>query len=152
MRMELTDMRAWLNGILAEFGCHTGTLHAADPEGETLKLVAQVGIPAMLLDRIKVIPFGKGIAGAAAATRQPVELCNLQMNLGGVAEPGARATQAAGSIAVPVFAADGGGRVVGTLGVGMLEPHEFTAEEKRRLEEIAGSIAGWLEKQSAGPV
>jgi putative methionine-R-sulfoxide reductase with GAF domain len=150
MRMELTDMRAWLNGVLAEFGCHTGTLHAADAAGETLTLVAQVGIPPMLLDRITKIPFGKGIAGVAAATREPVELCNLQADLGGVAKPGARATNVAGSLAVPVFSkADG--RVVGTLGVGMMEPHDFSDAEKQRLAGVAESIAAWLEKQSAGP-
>lgn len=150
MRMELTDMRAWLNGVLAEFGCHTGTLHAADAAGETLTLVAQVGIPPMLLDRITKIPFGKGIAGVAAATREPVELCNLQTDLGGVAKPGARATNVAGSLAVPVFSKEDG-RVVGTLGVGMMEPHDFSDAEKQRLAGVAESIAAWLEKQSAGP-
>jgi len=150
MRMEFTDMRAWLNGVLGEFNCHTGTLHATDASGETLKLVAQVGIPAMLLDRISTIPFGKGIAGVAASTREPVELCNLQENLGGVAKPDARATNVAGSLAVPVFSSDGA-RVIGTLGIGKMEPHDFTDAEKQRLAEIAKAIAGWLEKQSPSP-
>jgi L-methionine (R)-S-oxide reductase len=150
MRMEFTDMRAWLNGILGEFGCHTGTLHAADAAGETLKLVAQVGIPTMLLDRIATIPFGKGIAGVAAATREAVELCNLQQDLGGVAKPDARATNVAGSLAVPVISS-ADGRVLGTLGIGKLEPHDFTDEEKSRLAEVAKSVAGWLEKQAASP-
>lgn len=147
MRMELTDWRAWLNGILQDFGCQTGTLHVADKTGETLKLVSQVGIPAMLVDRITVIPFGKGIAGVAAATREPVELCNLQENLGGVAKEGARQTQVAGSLAVPVFSNDGS-RVIGTLGIGMMMPHDFSDDEKRRLAEVASSISNWMERLS----
>lgn len=145
MRMELTDWRAWLNGILSEFNCQTGTLHATEASGETLKLVAQVGVPAFLLDKITTIPFGKGIAGAAAATREPVELCNLQQDLGGVARPDARQTGVSGSLAVPVFSKDGS-RVVGTLGVGMMEPHDFTEAEKARLAEIAETVSSWLEK------
>ena len=145
MRMEFTDWRAWLNGILSEFNCQTGTLHATDSTGETLKLVAQVGVPAFLHDKITTIPFGKGIAGAAAATREPVELCNLQQDLGGVARPDARQTGVSGSLAVPVFSKDGK-RVVGALGVGMIEPHAFTEAEKARLTEIAESVSSWLEK------
>jgi len=146
MRMEYLDPRAWLNGVLADFNCQTGTLHRADETGKTLGLVTQVGLPAFMLDKIKTIPFGKGIAGAAAATREPVELCNLQENLGGVAEPGARATNVSGSLAVPVFSATTGD-VIGTLGIGMMEPHEFTEVEKGRLKEIAESISKWLEAQ-----
>ena len=90
---------------------------------------------------ISRIPFGKGIAGAAAASREPVELCNLQQDLGGVAKPDARKTQLpAGSLAVPVFSADGA-RVIGTLGVGMRAPHEFSEAEKTRLAEKAREVA-----------
>lgn len=148
MRMELTDWRAWLNGILAEFNCQTGTLHVTESDGRTLRLVAQVGVPSILLDKITSIPFGKGIAGAAAATREPVELCNLQQDLGGVARPDARQTGVSGSLAVPVFSRDGS-RVIGTLGVGMMEPHDFSDGEKARLAEVAGSVAPWLEKLGA---
>lgn len=148
MRMEYLDPRAWLNGVLADFNCQTGTLHRADETAETLGLVTQVGVPGFLLDRIKRIPFGKGIAGVAAATKEPVELCNLQENLGGVAEAGARATQVSGSLAVPVFSKTSG-EVIGTLGVGMIDPHEFSEAEKAKLKDVADSIAVWLEGQQA---
>jgi L-methionine (R)-S-oxide reductase len=131
------DAAGWLAGVLASFNCQTGTLHRAD--GEFLDLVAQVGVPESLLPKISRIPFGKGIAGAAAERREPVELCNLQQDLGGVARPDARQTQVSGSLAVPVFAPDGG-RVLGTLGIGMQAPHEFTDEEKARLAGIAAEV------------
>lgn len=131
------EAASWLAGVLASFDCQTGTLHRAD--GEFLDLVARVGVPESLLPKISRIPFGKGIAGAAAERREPVELCNLQQDLGGVARPDARQTQVSGSLAVPVFSPDGG-QVLGTLGIGMMAPHDFTEVEKTRLAEIAAAV------------
>jgi L-methionine (R)-S-oxide reductase len=131
------DPSAWLDEVLCAFDCQTGTLHKAD--GEFLDLVVHKGVPDFLLPKISRIPFGKGIAGAAAERREPVELCNLQDDLGGVARPDARQTQVSGSLAVPVFSPDGG-RVLGTLGVGMHAPHDFSAEEKARLSAIAARV------------
>ncbi len=123
-----------LGEVLAEFGCQTGTLHRA--EGEWLDLVCAIGVPEELTDKISRIPFGKGIAGAAAEKRGPVELCNLQQDLGGVAKEDARKTGVSGSLAVPVFSQDGE-KVVGTLGIGKYQPYEFSETEKERLAEIA---------------
>lgn len=136
------DAAAWLAPVLEAFCCQTGTLHRAD--GEFLDLVVAIGVPEVLMPRIARIPFGKGIAGAAAATRAPVELCNLQQDLGGVAEEGARKTKVAGSLAVPVISSDGR-QVMGTLGVGMQEPHDFSEAEKARLAVLAGEVARYWE-------
>lgn len=139
--MEHNDTwSARLSEILAEFNCQTGTLHRTMADGETLELVCQLGVPDFLVEKISVIPFGKGIAGAAAERQEPVELCNLQQDLGGVAKPDARKTGVSGSLAVPVFAPDTA-CVIGTLGVGMVAPHDFSDTEKRRLEAIAREIA-----------
>lgn len=131
------SVSAWLAAVLESFSCQTGTLHKSD--GEWLDLVAHIGVPDFLLPKITRIPFGKGIAGAAAERREPVELCNLQQDLGGVARPDARETKVSGSLAVPVFSPDGT-RVLGTLGVGMQDPHDFTEEEKERLAAIAAEV------------
>ncbi len=136
--MEKTEEK--LQEAMAEFGCQTGTLHRA--EGEWLHLVAQVGVPDFLLDKISVIPFGKGIAGVAASTREPVELCNLQQDLGGVAKEDARKTGVSGSLAVPILSEDG--VVLGTLGVGKVTPYEFSEAEKARLAEIGREFAEML--------
>lgn len=136
-----TDWKALLAGILEEFDCQTGTIHQATQDGALLTLVCQIGVPDSLADRISTIPFGKGIAGAAAERREPVRLCNLQQDLGGVAKPDARKTGVSGSLAVPVFATDSP-QVIGTLGIGKFEPHDFSGDEERRLEEIARKIAG----------
>lgn len=132
----IPDYSTWLSSVLSEFSCQTGTIHRSTSDGTHLDLVAQIGVPEFLHDKISFIPFGKGIAGAAAASREPVELCNLQQDLGGVARPDARQTKVSGSLAVPIFSADGN-TVLGVLGVGMQDPHDFSDEEKRKLAEFA---------------
>ncbi|MEP4078188.1 GAF domain-containing protein [Haloferula sp.] len=128
----------WLSAVLSDFDCLTGTLHRAD--GEWLDLVVAHGVPDQLMPMITRIPFGKGIAGAAASTREPVELCNLQEDLGGVAKEGARQTKVAGSLAVPVFSSSGDS-VLGTLGIGKHVPYDFTDDEKARLAAVARDVA-----------
>ena len=139
-RPNMNETEKKLQGAMAEFGCQTGTLHRAD--GEWLHLVAQAGVPDFLLEKITRIPFGKGIAGVAAETKAPVELCNLQQDLGGVAKEDARKTGVSGSLAVPILAEDG--VVLGTLGVGKVTPYEFTEVEKERLAEIGQECRGLL--------
>ncbi|MDP0490366.1 MAG: GAF domain-containing protein [Verrucomicrobiota bacterium JB023] len=133
------DPSNWLQAVLAEFDCQTGTLHRT-VEGYSLDLIVAIGVPDHLLPVISHIPFGKGIAGAAAESREPVELCNLQKDLGGVAKEGARETKVSGSLAVPIFSADGA-QVIGTLGIGMHQPHDFSQGEKDRLAEKAIEVA-----------
>lgn len=135
------DWQAILKAVVADFFGATGTLHRLDPADGLLKLVAYEGIPDSLLPVISSIPVGKGIAGVAAERREPVELCNLQKDLGGVAKEGARSTQVQGSLAVPCLE---GEALRGTLGVGMLTPHNFTEEEQQRLMKLGSEIAARL--------
>jgi L-methionine (R)-S-oxide reductase len=137
-----------LADILESFGCQTGTLHQAVSGRRTLTLVCQIGVPESLLDKISSIPFGKGIAGAAAESREPVELCNLQQDLGGVAKVDARKTGVSGSLAVPIFLKESG-QVIGTLGIGKFAPYEFSAAEKQRLAEHAAHLGGLFEHKDA---
>jgi putative methionine-R-sulfoxide reductase with GAF domain len=135
------DWPAVLDAAVADFGGSTGTLHRLDLADGLLKLVAQRGIPPHLMPVIEKIPVGKGIAGVAAERREPVELCNLQADLGGVAKAGARATNVQGSLAVPCL---DGETLHGTLGIGMMTPHDFSGEEKARLMEIGRAVAAKL--------
>ncbi len=135
------DWSAFLNRVIEEFDCNTGTLHRLDAADLHLKLVAHHGIPPQLMPVIQSIPIGKGIAGAAAERREPVELCNLQTDSSGVAKPGAKQTQVQGSLAVPVLDGD---RLCGTLGIGKLTAYEFNAGEKERLIQIGREVAARL--------
>ncbi len=137
--MNETDTK--LKEAMEEFGCQTGTLHRA--EGKWLTLVSHAGVPEFLIGKISKIPFGKGIAGVAAETRGPVELCNLQQDLGGVAKEDARKTGVSGSLAVPILSSDGVS-VIGTLGVGKTVPYEFSEAEKARLAEIGHTFSALL--------
>jgi signal transduction protein with GAF and PtsI domain len=136
------EWRAFLLDVLASFQCVTGTLHRLDPADNLLKLVTCERIPEVLMGVIQTIPIGKGVAGAAAQRKEPVEICNLQTDTSGVAKPDAKKTQVQGSLAVPVLDAQGG--LHGTLGIGKMEAYEFSDEEKNRLMDIGREIAGRL--------
>jgi len=135
------EWNQFLQQVIQEFGCTTGTLHRLDPADRHLKLVAAQSIPPQLMPIIQSIPVGKGIAGAAAERQQPVELCNLQTDTSGVAKPGARQTNVQGSLAVPMM---DGSRLCGTLGIGKMTPYEFSPDEKERLLNIARQAAARL--------
>lgn len=136
-RLESGDYQTILAEILSHFDCETGTLHRLDPSTGMLELVAQLGIPAMLLDKINTIPVGKGIAGAAAQQKAPVQMCNLQNDQSGIARPDAKKTQVAGSLAVPILK---DGALCGTLGIGKQVPYDFGPEETAQLETIASAL------------
>lgn len=130
-----------LREVLKHFRSETGTIHRLDAEKQLLHLAAQVGLPPQMLEVVKTIPVGKGIAGQVVARGAPVTICNLQTDTGEVAKPGARQTGVGGALCVPVRA---GGSIVGTLGIGTLRPYEYTAAETRELEELGRAIGNLL--------
>ena len=140
------DWTAVLARVLANFGCVTGTVHRTDPATGLLMLVTQYGIPPhvlpMLLPKIDNIPFGKGIAGCAAQRKEAVQLCNLQEDLGGVAKPDAQKTNVQGALAVPIVGADG--KVIGVLGIGKIQPYDYTEAEIADLNAVAALISARL--------
>lgn len=127
-----------LDSLLADFDCVTGTIHRLDPADGMLHLIAQRGIPPVIMDKVTLIPIGKGMAGLAAERMEPVQVCNLQSDDSGVAKPGARQTRMEGSIALPMLA---DGRLVGTLGVAKPTEYEFSAGEQALLLEAGERIS-----------
>lgn len=124
--------------ILSDFQSETGTIHRLDAEKQLLHLTAQVGLPPQMLDVIKTIPVGKGIAGQTVAQNKPVTICNLQTDTSGVAKSGAKQTGVGGALCVPLQHDE---KIIGTLGIGTRRQHEYTPEETKRLQEIANLIA-----------
>jgi putative methionine-R-sulfoxide reductase with GAF domain len=137
-KMVLEDV---LREVLKAFRSETGTIHILDSEKQLLQLAAQIGLPPQMLEVVKTIPVGKGIAGQVVAQNKPVTICNLQTDTGGVARPGAKQTGVGGAVCVPLRHGD---KIVGTLGVGTLRPYEYTPEETRELEEIGRVIGEFL--------
>lgn len=118
----------FLQSILRELHADSGTVHAIGSDG-ALHLRCAIGIPDHVLDLVRVVPVGKGMAGLAAERRMPVNSCNIQQDSTGDVRPGARATGLAGSVAVPVLADDG--RVLGVVGVATRAERAFTAADER---------------------
>jgi signal transduction protein with GAF and PtsI domain len=137
-----TRLESFLRELLTQFHSETGTIHVLDSEKQMLHLAAQVGLPPQLLDVVKTIPVGKGIAGQVVAQNKPVSICNLQADSSGVAKPGAKQTGVGGALCVPIREGD---KIIGTLGIGTVRQYEFTAAETRELEE-RGRRAGQMLK------
>jgi signal transduction protein with GAF and PtsI domain len=135
-----------LDAILAATGTTCGTVHLLEGDGATLRLVAARQIPPPVLEKIQVIPIGKGMAGVAVETKQPVTTCNLQTDdAGGVIRQGARATGVQGALALPMLR---GEAVVGALGVATREPRDFSRVEIDRLLEIGRALADAVASRS----
>ena len=130
-----------LHAVLKHFHSETGTIHRLDADRQLLHLVAQAGLPPQMLDIVKTIPVGKGIAGETAAKNLPVTICNLQADHSGVARPGAKQTGVGGALCVPIR---NGEKIAGTLGIGTRREHEYSAAEINALQEIASLLAAPL--------
>ncbi|MBW3634856.1 MAG: metabolite traffic protein EboE [Armatimonadetes bacterium] len=136
------NLEMLLDRILGRFGCVVGTIHSFDPQSEMLTLRAQRGIPDSILNQVRAIPIGKGMAGLAAQRREPVQVCNLQTDDTGVAKPGARDTRMEGAISVPLLV---DGELRGTLGVSKPQAYEFTPTEIEELQHIGALLGKHLE-------
>jgi GAF domain-containing protein len=124
---------------LAHFRAESGTVHRL-ADGE-LRLVAHsAGIPPPVLEVIRSIPVGKGMAGLAVERRAPVTACNLQTDTSGDVRPGARATGLQGSLVVPLLA---DGEPVGALGIANRAERTFTEAEMALLLDAGRVLAGW---------
>lgn len=138
------SLELFLRQTVEQFRSETGTIHTLDAEKQLLHLVAHVGLPPELLEVVKTIPVGKGIAGQVVAQARPVAICNLQSDSSGIARPGAKQTGVGGALCVPIRA---GSAIIGTFGIGTVRPYEYTADETGQLEEIVAR-AGDMIKQS----
>lgn len=126
-----------LEMILGHFGAQSGTIHYFDAPSQQLKLVAQIGVPEVILDKVRDIPIGKGIAGLAALERRPVTVCNIQTDNSGRVAPNAKLTGMEGAIAVPMLVEGG---LYGTLGVGKSTEYTWSDAETREIEQIAARL------------
>ncbi|MBW8888772.1 MAG: GAF domain-containing protein [Fibrobacteres bacterium] len=130
-----------LSKLLEAFQCQVGTIHTIDASTGMLKMRARRGIPDSILDKVKMIPIGKGMAGIAAERKQAVQVCNLQTDTSGVAKPGAKDTKMEGSISAPMML---DGKVYGTVGVGKPIPYEFSDEESGAIMDAGAVIASFV--------
>ena len=126
-----------LNATIRHFACHAGTIHQLTAAGD-LQLIAHSGIPPAVVQIVRTVPIGKGIAGLSAQRREPVTICNLQTDVSGQVRPGAKATGMEGSIAVPMLV--DGGQLRGVLGIAKATAYDWSAEETATLIAIAARL------------
>lgn len=131
---------AALGLVLTHFRAESGTIHGLEA-GELRLCTHSPGMPAPVLEVIRVIPVGKGMAGLAVERRAPVTACNLQSDASGDVRPGARATGLRGSIVVPLLDA---GEPVGALGIANREERTFSSAEVELLLAAGRVLAGWM--------
>ncbi|MCC6588358.1 MAG: GAF domain-containing protein [Bryobacterales bacterium] len=124
------NLQEQLESIVREFNADSGTIHLMG-EDDQLHLAASFQIPEVVLDRVRIVPIGKGMAGLAAERRQPVTVCNIQTDTSGDVRPGAKLTGMEGAIALPML--DDTGKVGGVLGVANRAERTFTTEEEHAL-------------------
>jgi len=128
---------AALEAVVAGFGADSGTLHLLGTDGHLHLEAATGGIPKPVLDIVRVVPVGKGMAGLAVSRRAPVTSCNIQTDASGDVRPGALSTGLEGAIVVPVFR---GETAAGALGIANRSPRDFTREEEDLLIEAGRRI------------
>jgi GAF domain-containing protein len=132
---------AWsdaLDRILTKFSADSGTIHTLGTDGVLHLQAASAGIPQVVLDTIKDVPVGKGMAGLAVERKQAVNACNIQTDSTGDVRPGARATGLQGSIVVPMLRGD---EAIGALGVANRSERTFTVAEEELLLEVGRVLA-----------
>lgn len=128
--------QSWLESFASAQGGMAATVHLR--RGEALELVAALNIPPPVVDAVRVVPRGKGMAGIALTTREPVQTCNLQTDQSGHIQPGARSVPVRASVALPVL--DAAGEVRAVVGIAFLHEGELTAEMTRNLMAAVAAL------------
>jgi L-methionine (R)-S-oxide reductase len=126
----------WLRDYVRRNGGVAGTIHL---RGQTqLELEAAVNIPPKVVDAVRAIPKGKGMAGLAWERDEPVHTCNLKTDETGDVRPGAKAVDAGAAVAIPIH--DHEGEVRGVIGIAYMGEHELTESELSALREQAEQL------------
>jgi len=124
--------------VLERFGADSGTIHLVDADGTLHLVAASAGIPRVVIETVRRVPVGKGMAGLAVERRQPVNACNIQTDTTGDVRPGAKDTGLQGSIVVPLLR---NGEPVGALGIANQRERTFSDREAELLMEVGRTLA-----------
>ena len=136
--LKAGNLQDVLRLTMEHFRADTGTIHLVESDGVLHLKAASSGIPPPVLEAVRLVPIGKGMAGLAVQRKEPVSVCNLQTDASGAARPGAKATGMEGALVVPLLAGD---EAVGALGIANRAPRAFTQEETALLTGVGRAIA-----------
>jgi L-methionine (R)-S-oxide reductase len=129
-------IQAWLEAFLARGGGVAGSVHCL--RGDYLELAAHFRLPPPVVERVRQIPKGKGMAGLAWERGRVVSTCNLKTDQSGDVRPGAKAVDAGAALAIPIRDAAGGVRAV--VGIAFSGEREMSSEEQAGLESAAQGL------------
>ncbi len=123
----------WLRAYVKRNGGVAGTVHLLGTE--QLELQASLNIPPKVVEVVRAIPKGKGMAGLAWERDEPVHTCNLKSDDSGDVRPGAKAVDANAAVAIPIH--DKAGAVRGVVGIAYMGERDITEAELISLCEQA---------------
>ena len=129
---------AELRAALRVLGGVAGSVHRR--VGDRLELVSHTGLPPKIIPLISSIPKGKGMAGQAWLRKEPTLTCHLATDPNAPIEPGARAVDAQGAIAIPIF--NRADDVIAVVGFAFAGDDEFDADRLERCRIAARGLAG----------
>jgi L-methionine (R)-S-oxide reductase len=124
--------------VIERFAAESGTIHLLKEDGVLHLVAASAGIPPVVIETVRRVPVGKGMAGLAVERRQPVNACNLQTDTTGDVRPGAKATGLQGSIVVPILR---DAEAIGALGIANQRERVFTDTEAAQLLAVGKALA-----------
>jgi hypothetical protein len=137
MNAEQLPLEQWLRSFVQRNGGVAGTVHLRT-DGD-LQLHASVNIPPKVIEIVRTIPRGKGMAGLAWERDQPVHTCNLKDDTSGDVRPGAKAVDANAAIAIPIH--DPQGNIRGVVGIAYMGERDLTEQELAGLRTQAEALA-----------
>ncbi|HEX2678033.1 MAG TPA: GAF domain-containing protein [Polyangiales bacterium] len=134
--MDKSELESWLRTWISNNGGVAGTVHLRS--GEELLLNAAVNIPPKVVEIVRVVPRGKGMAGQALERDEPISTCNLQTTTSPDVRPGAKAVDANAAVAIPIH--DASGNVRGVVGIAFMGEREMPDEELQKLRAQAEKL------------
>lgn len=126
----------WLESFIAQHDGIAGTVHVR--RGEDLYMAAAHNIPPGVIAIVAHVPYGKGMAGMAQASKKPVQTCNLQTDETGNIKPGAKAVNAQAALALPVL--DDLGAVRAVVGIAWSKEGEIGPAEEQTMMKLAAAL------------
>jgi L-methionine (R)-S-oxide reductase len=129
--------QAWLETFIRANGGVAGTVHRKTAP-EMLSLAAAVNIPPPVVEIVRSIPRGKGMAGLAFEYDEPISTCNLKDDVSGRVRPGAKAVNAQAAVAFPIH--DGAGAVRAVVGIAYMGERELGKAEVDQLTAQANTL------------
>lgn len=126
----------WLESFIAQHDGIAGTVHVN--RGEDLYLTAAHNIPPSVVAIVAHVPHGKGMAGMAQVSKEPMQTCNLQTDATGNIKPGAKAVDAQAALALPVL--DDLGAVRAVVGIAWSKEGEIGPAEEQAMMKLVAAL------------